>query len=66
MKSGVFERMQRPWFRIERIDHPEKRITLDIGEDYSWCMNARRAGMKIMFDPSIKVDHHKEIVWHLR
>jgi len=66
MKSGVFERMQRPWFRIERIDHPEKKIVLDIGEDYSWCMNARRAGMKIMLDPSIKVDHHKESVWHLR
>jgi len=66
MKSGVFERMQRPWFRIERIDHPLFKITLDIGEDYSWCMNARRAGMKVMLDPSIKVNHHKESVWSLR
>jgi hypothetical protein len=66
MKSGVFERMQRPWFRIERIDHPEFKVTLDIGEDYSWCMNARRAGMKIMLDSSIKVDHHKESTWHLK
>ena len=66
MKSGVFERMQRPWFRTERIDDPVHKITLDIGEDYSWCMNARRAGMKIMLDPSIKVDHHKESIWHLK
>lgn len=66
MKSGVFERMQRPWFRIERIDHPAKKIVLDIGEDYSWCMNARRAGFKVMLDPSIKVDHIKESVWHLK
>lgn len=66
MKSGVFERMQRPWFRIERIDHPVKKIILDIGEDYSWCMNARRAGFKIMLDPTIKVDHIKDGVWHLK
>ena len=66
MKSGVFERMQRPWFRIERIDDPVNKIMLDVGEDYSWCMNARRAGFKVMFDPSIKVDHIKEGIWHLK
>lgn len=66
MKSGVFEGMQRPWFRIERINHPTKGLVIDIGEDYSWCMNARRAQFKVMLDPTIKVTHHKESAWHLR
>ncbi len=66
MKYGVFELMPRPWFQIQRVDWVEKRVVLDIGEDYSWCISARKCGFKIMLDSSVKVSHHKESEWYLR
>ena len=65
MKSGVFESMDRPWFKIEQMQWDELTFTVNVGEDYSWCMNARRNGYKIWVDPGVKVKHHKETIYYL-
>ena len=66
MKSGVFEKCDRPWFLMERIKWPHIEYELNIGEDYSWCVNARRNGFKVMLDSEVKVKHHKEIIYEIR
>lgn len=66
MKSGVFEACDRPWFLMERIQWPHITFELNVGEDYSWCMNARRNGFKVMLDLDVKVKHHKEIIYEIR
>jgi hypothetical protein len=63
MKSGVFESMDRPWFRIEHLSWDNSELETYVGEDYSWCMNARRNGYKIYIDPTVKLKHHKETVY---
>jgi hypothetical protein len=65
IKSGVFENMDRPWFKIEHIKWDEVAFETNVGEDYSWCMNARRNGYKIFVDPTVKVLHHKETIYQL-
>jgi GT2 family glycosyltransferase len=65
VKSGVFESMDRPWFKIEQMQWDEVPFTVNVGEDYSWCMNARRNGYKIWVDPGVKVKHHKETTYYL-
>ena len=66
IKSGVFENMDRPWFKIEHIIwDKELDFATNVGEDYSWCMNARRNGYKIFVDPTVKVLHHKETIYQL-
>jgi hypothetical protein len=66
MEQGIFETMDRPWFKIEQIQWDGFDFTTNVGEDYSWCMNARRNGFKIMLDPTVKVRHHKETIYELR
>ena len=63
VKRGVFEKMERPWFLINRIQLGE--VKVNVGEDYSWCANASRAGFKIFVDPEVKVKHHKETVYEV-
>lgn len=65
MKSGVFENMDRPWFKIEQMQWDNIPFTVNVGEDYSWCMNARRNGYKIFVDPTVKVLHHKDTIYEL-
>jgi hypothetical protein len=66
IKSGVFENMDRPWFKIEHIIwDKELDFATNVGEDYSWCMNARRNGYQIFVDPTVKVLHHKETIYQL-
>ena len=66
VKGGVFEKMERPWFLINRVRWSlEDEIRVNVGEDYSWCANAARAGFKIFVDPLVKVKHHKEIVYEV-
>lgn len=57
--AGVFESLERPYFNIETL--PWEGIPTTIGEDFSWCLKASRAGYEIMVDRSVKVQHHKEI-----
>ena len=66
MKSGVFEACDRPWFLMERVKWPHVDFEMNIGEDYSWCVNARRNGFKVMLDTYVKVKHHKEIIYEIR
>jgi len=66
MKSGVFEMCDRPWFFIENIRWPHLGFDTNIGEDYSFCINARRNGFKVMLDTEVKVRHHKEIIYEIR
>lgn len=66
MKQGVFENMDRPWFKIEHFRWAHLDFDVNIGEDYSWCINARRNGFKVMVDPTVKVRHHKETIYELR
>jgi hypothetical protein len=64
IKSGVFESISRPWFETEfqKITNDEgKEMFIPWGEDYSWCVKAKKAGYKIWLDPSIRVGHHKKI-----
>lgn len=70
VKQGVFESISRPWFQSVSIKqiHPETGEEYDfplLGEDYSWCERAHRAGFDVWFDPTIKVIHHKtmQLTW---
>lgn len=64
VKSGVFERMERPWFAHvpqQVMTSSGKHIFDSLGEDVSWCIRAQRAGVPIHFDPGVLVNHIKTI-----
>ena len=68
IKSGVFERMERPWFA--HILQPMTNIRGELlqaalGEDISWCIRAYKAGVDIYFDPTVLVTHMKQVrvIW---
>ena len=63
MKSGVFEAMPRPWFKILEVEVEGSKFPINLGEDYSWCLSAQKAGFDIWVDPMVKVEHHKEIIY---
>ena len=69
MKSGVFEKIKRPWFAHEYVKVGENldgtEIIDAVGEDISWCVKAYRAGIELYFDPSVLVTHMKKqpITW---
>lgn len=64
MKTGVFERVQRPWFSHEQVKVGEDKngqpIIDTVGEDISWCVKAYKAGIDIYFEPTVLVDHIKK------
>lgn len=60
MKSGVFEKVSRPWFEILKV--PVEMRMVNLSEDYSFCRKAQEAGFQIWVDPRVMVRHHKEIV----
>jgi hypothetical protein len=64
VKSGVFESMKRPWFRLREV--PVEKIMVTLGEDYSWCLNAKEAGFSVFLDIGVKVAHHKEQILGFR
>lgn len=66
MKSGVFEKCDRPWFFMRAIRWQHLEFDLNVGEDYSFCVNARNNGFKVYLDSEVKVRHHKEIIYVLR
>ena len=69
MKSGVFEKIQRPWFSHEYVkvgeDSNGKDVLDAVGEDISWCVKAYRAGIELYFHPDVLVTHMKKqpITW---
>ena len=70
IKSGVFERIKRPWFSLEYVkvgeDELGREIVDSVGEDISWCVKAYKSGVDLYFDPSVLVTHIKKqpITWH--
>jgi GT2 family glycosyltransferase len=65
MKAEVFEKTPRPWFLIDRVRWDDMDFDTNVGEDYSFCNNAKRAGYKIWVDPLVRVLHHKETVYQV-
>jgi hypothetical protein len=68
MKSGIFEKLQRPWFKHFDQAVPTasgNQVVDSIGEDISWCIKAYQAGVELYFDPSVLVTHMKKqaITW---
>jgi hypothetical protein len=64
MKSGVFEKLERPWFgHYTQALQLEDGRTIDtyLGEDISWSINAYKAGVEIYFDPTVLVGHMKKV-----
>ncbi len=64
VKSGVFEAIERPWFRPDyesRWRGSGKRLRVPIGEDVSWCRKVRDAGFPIYLDGSVRVQHLKTL-----
>ena len=55
--------MDKPWFKIEHFSWDHHDYETFVGEDYSWCINARRNGYKTYVDPTVKLKHHKETVY---
>ncbi len=65
VKSGVFEKMPRPWFGPvafpnynEKTGKKTEEFIL-VGEDLSWCTKAINCGFDIWVDPSVRVIHQK-------
>ena len=68
VRSGVFEKIERPWFGLlpQAIQNLKgQQLILSLGEDISWCIRAKHSGFNIYFDPSVKVGHikSKELSW---
>lgn len=70
VKQGIFESLTRPWFQSAMgtwVDPDTKEeFTFPIlGEDLSWCKRVGDLGYKIMFDPTVRVTHHKtmKLTW---
>ncbi|MGA1717681.1 MAG: hypothetical protein ACO38Q_02620 [Aquiluna sp.] len=63
VKSGVFERIPRPWFEILKV--PVAMRLVNLSEDYSFCKKAQESGFQIWIDPSVRVGHHKEVVFNV-
>jgi len=65
VKSGVFEKMPRPWFgpvAVPNINEKTGQRTEDfilVGEDLSWCTKAINSGFDIWVDPNVRVVHQK-------
>lgn len=68
VKSGVFEKIPRPWFALLtqeiKNDRGEK-LHISLGEDISWCIKVLQTGFDIWFDPEVLVTHIKtnRVTW---
>lgn len=64
VKSGIFEKLSRPWFQsvpATLMIGDELRDIPIMGEDISLCKRITDAGFEIWLDPSIKLIHHKTL-----
>jgi hypothetical protein len=64
VKTGVFEKMPRPWFGPVAVpntaeDKDENPEFLLIGEDLAWCTKAIKSGFEVWVDPKVRVTHQK-------
>lgn len=58
IKTGVFEKMNSPWFVDYEDEHHEFH-----GEDVNFCVKARAIGYEIWINPHIEIQHISEIAW---
>jgi len=58
IKREVFEKLERPWFKIVYKAIDEEGRAYDEGEDEYFSRIAREAGYKIMVDPTIICKHY--------
>lgn len=68
IKSGVFERLERPWFTHfaqPMRSNKGKNMNLLLGEDISFCVKLYEAKIDIWFYPNVLVNHLKthSITW---
>lgn len=68
VKSGVFEKLSRPWFQSVEVEIPvhDRLFKFNVmGEDIAWCERVRQAGFDIWFDPTVRLIHHKvmKLTW---
>jgi hypothetical protein len=63
IKQGVYESIPRPWFGTEYAAYKKDDLVYPVpyGEDYSFCVKARKAGYKIFLDPTVQLTHHKVV-----
>ena len=61
IKHGVFEdsQMTYPWFAPKMQIFESGAVQDMCGEDVSFCLDAKEAGIRIMCDPRIRVGHEK-------
>jgi hypothetical protein len=59
---GVIEGMKRPWFKIRHIRISGVPFLVNLGEDYSFCLNAKDSGFTVWVDTLAKVRHVKELI----
>jgi hypothetical protein len=59
IKAEVFEKMPYPWFCHEWVEHEYEGIEhrTQIGEDYSFCLNAENYGYDILVDMNCRPNH---------
>jgi hypothetical protein len=59
IKHGVFERLEYPWFAPKMQVFDSGKVQDMCGEDVSFCLDAKEAGMVTWCDPRIRVGHEK-------
>ena len=61
IKKGVFEHpdMKYPWFAPQMQVFESGTVQDMCGEDVSFCLDAKKAGIEIWCDPRIRVGHEK-------
>jgi len=60
VKHGVFESMSYPWFWPESF-MVEDRIICP-GEDFGWCLRAKKLGWHIYAHPAVNLGHQKLVI----
>lgn len=68
IKSGIFEKMTRPWFQSvigTAVQAGEEYTFPIIGEDLSFCQRAKNMGYEVWLDPTVQVVHNKtmKLTW---
>ena len=64
MKSGVFERVTRPWFSPMVVEVPDRlggSYLLTYSEDISFILKMKDYGINLWCDPLVRVNHLKTV-----
>ena len=59
IKHGVFERLEYPWLAPKMQVFESGNVQDMCGEDVSFCLDAKKAGMVTWCDPRVRVGHEK-------